>query len=76
MSMTVPLGEIAFPRQRGHVVSMTKRATKRPQPFTKPAHWSDDPPPKPQEAKEEGDPDGLSPTRYGDWVRNGIAVDF
>lgn len=55
---------------------MTKRATKRPQPFTKPAHWSDDPPPKPQEAKEEGDPDGLSPTRYGDWVRNGIAVDF
>ena len=55
---------------------MTKRATKRPGNFVKPAHWSDAPPTKPEAAKEEGDPDGLSPTRYGDWVRNGIAVDF
>lgn len=56
---------------------MIQRATQRPRPFVKPAHWSADPPPQPQEArKDEDDPDGLSPTRYGDWVRKGIAVDF
>ena len=26
--------------------------------------------------KGEKDPDGLSPTRYGDWVKDGIAIDF
>ena len=61
---------------------MTERATQRPQPFVKPSYWSDAPPPQPQPdaakaAAELGaDPDGLSPTRYGDWVKNGIAVDF
>lgn len=29
-----------------------------------------------QRAKEEGGPDGPEPTRYGDWERKGIAVDF
>jgi hypothetical protein len=53
---------------------MRKRATKRPETFRKPAHWSDDPAPLPGEAAE--DSDELSPTRYGDWVRKGIAVDF
>ncbi|WP_083989582.1 DUF1674 domain-containing protein [Paraurantiacibacter namhicola] len=58
---------------------MTKRATKRPEGFQKPAHWSDDPPPKPEPVKPEAardDPQGLSPTRYGDWVKDGIAIDF
>ena len=55
---------------------MTKRATKRPDGFTKPTHWSNDPAPAPKAAADEPDPDGLSPTRYGDWVRKGIAVDF
>lgn len=56
---------------------MTERATKRPEGFVKPAHWSDAPPPEPDEIrKDEADPDGLSPTRYGDWVHKGIAVDF
>ncbi len=55
---------------------MTQRATKRPQPFTKPAHWTNDPAPEPQASKAEEDPAGLSPTRYGDWVKDGIAVDF
>jgi hypothetical protein len=53
---------------------MSNRATQRPRDFRKPAHWSDAPAPKPQPgitAEEE-----LSPTRYGDWVRDGIAVDF
>ena len=55
---------------------MTKRATERPKTFIKPAHWSDAPAPKPEAAKPDEDPAGLSPTRYGDWERNGIAVDF
>ncbi len=52
---------------------MTARATQRPKDFRKPAHWSDAPPPMPREVEQ---PEELSPTRYGDWVRNGIAVDF
>ncbi len=54
--------------------AMTKRATKRPPGFRKPAHWSADPPPRPRAV--EGASEDLSPTRYGDWVRNGIAIDF
>jgi hypothetical protein len=53
---------------------MSKRATKRPKGFKKPAHWSSEPPPEPKAAEETEKE--LSPTRYGDWVRNGIAVDF
>lgn len=56
--------------------AMTERATKRPDGFTKPQHWTNEPAPKPVAPKDEQDPDGLSPTRYGDWVRQGIAVDF
>ncbi len=58
---------------------MTKplqRATQRPAPFAKPAHWTNDPAPTPAAPKVEEDPDGLPPTRYGDWVKDGIAVDF
>ncbi|MGX7896805.1 DUF1674 domain-containing protein [Tsuneonella sp. HG222] len=42
-------------------------------PFKKPAHWTDEPIPEPRESKVEEE---LSPTRYGDWERNGVAVDF
>ncbi|MFC0204401.1 DUF1674 domain-containing protein [Novosphingobium soli] len=55
---------------------MTKRATQRPAGFTKPSHWTNDPVPPPAGAKDEKDPEGLSPTRYGDWVHKGIAIDF
>lgn len=55
---------------------MTKRATRRPKPFAKPTHWSNEAPPQPAPVKDEADPAGLSPTRYGDWVKDGIAVDF
>jgi hypothetical protein len=53
---------------------MTKRATRRPQAFVKPAYWSDAPPPAP--GKGTGEEEQLSPTRYGDWVKKGIAIDF
>ena len=72
----LPLAVLAFHRQREHLRCMTKRMTKRPHAFTKPAHWSDEAPPRPEAAKDEADPEGLSPTRYGDWVKKGIAVDF
>lgn len=49
------------------------RLTQRPEPFVKPTYWSDAPPPAPAAVSDEED---LSPTRYGDWVKNGIAIDF
>ena len=52
---------------------MSKRSTKRPEGFERPAHWSNAPPPKPDAPKSD---EALSPTRYGDWVKDGIAVDF
>jgi Protein of unknown function (DUF1674) len=55
---------------------MTKRATQRPHDFRKPVHWTNDPVPQPVAPADSKDPDGLSPTRYGDWVKKGIAVDF
>ena len=54
-------------------MSMMKRATTRPETFAKPAHWTNDPVPAP--AKTVVDEE-LSPTRYGDWEKNGIAIDF
>ncbi|WP_296678392.1 DUF1674 domain-containing protein [Novosphingobium sp.] len=58
---------------------MIKRATQRPEGFIKPAHWTNEPAPPPRQPPAPApapDPDGLSPTRYGDWVKDGIAVDF
>ena len=52
---------------------MTQRATKRPAGFRKPAHWTDTPAPTPGMGS---DPEELGPTRYGDWVKKGIAIDF
>ena len=52
---------------------MSRRATCRPESFEKPAYWSADPPPAPAPLDVDEE---LSPTRYGDWVKDGIAVDF
>ncbi|WP_157216617.1 DUF1674 domain-containing protein [Flavisphingomonas formosensis] len=52
---------------------------KRPAHVKPPAHLSKSPPvPEPREAEHNpnGDPNGLDPTRYGDWELKGIAVDF
>ena len=53
---------------------MTQRATKRLEGFVKPAGWTSEPPPEPKCG--DGAEEELSPTRYGDWVKNGIAIDF
>ena len=55
---------------------MTERATRRPEGFKKPESWTNEPAPEPEKPSTADDPDGLSPTRYGDWVRKGIAIDF
>lgn len=53
---------------------------RRPAWVKPPAHLSPSPPvPEPQAippAEESGGRDGLEPTRYGDWEKKGIAVDF
>ena len=53
---------------------------KRPDHVKPPAHLSKSPPlPEPEpigkSAVAKG-PDSLDPTRYGDWERKGIAIDF
>jgi hypothetical protein len=54
---------------------------KRPTRPNPPANLSPSPPvPKPQAAKPAEPPAGeeerLDPTRYGDWEKKGIAIDF
>ena len=47
------------------------------QPAEKPAKASDKAAAKPEERPRElGGPSGPEPTRYGDWERKGICVDF
>lgn len=72
---------IARTRERHHLGAMDKpnafkRATTRPAGFTAPAHWTNDPVPAPRPMERGEDPDGLDPTRFGDWEKNGIAIDF
>ena len=71
--MAAPLRGLAQCRQHHHLEDMTKQESKRPQGFEKPAHWTNDPPPEPKKGTDEEE---LSPTRYGDWVKDGIAIDF
>ena len=52
---------------------MTTRKTNKAGDFQKPAHWTSEPPPAPEAGVEDEE---LSPTRYGDWVKKGIAIDF
>jgi len=54
---------------------------KRPKHLDPPAHLSPSPPlPKPEPnapaAPPAGEEQKLDPTRYGDWEKKGIAVDF
>jgi hypothetical protein len=53
--------------------SMTKEKSEAAKAFKKPAHWSNDPVPAPKTVEND---EKLSPTRYGDWEKDGIAVDF
>jgi hypothetical protein len=58
-----------------------KRATKRPPHLDPPAHLSPSPPlpePKSVETLESpaGEEERLDPTRYGDWEKKGMAIDF
>jgi hypothetical protein len=51
--------------------------SRRPAHLKPPAHLSPSPPvPQPEQARDSTDPRGLSPVRYGDWEKKGIAVDF
>ncbi|RVQ69685.1 DUF1674 domain-containing protein [Croceicoccus ponticola] len=52
------------------------RATKRPETFAKPAHWTNDPAPTPGDGSRHEEDDRPDPTRFGDWEKNGIAIDF
>ena len=54
---------------------------KRPKHLNPPKHLSPSPPvPKPDKVTDPAPPEGegerLDPTRYGDWEKKGIAIDF
>jgi hypothetical protein len=54
---------------------------KRPKHLHPPAHLSESPPvPEPRPVDAAAPPDGeeqrLDPTRYGDWEKKGVAIDF
>ena len=56
---------------------MTRPARTRPPSAKPPAHLSPNPPvPEPAEPRPAAAEEGLSPVRYGDWEKNGIAIDF
>lgn len=55
----------------------TEKKAKVVKKFEKPKHWTNDPAPEPKAVDPEKDePRELSPTRYGDWEKRGIAWDF
>ncbi len=64
------------PRQAAQVASPAP--TPRPTPTGKPTGKPTGEPPTGNigRPKEIGGPSGPEPTRYGDWERNGICVDF
>jgi hypothetical protein len=59
---------------------MVKRSQERPSHLAPPAYLSPSPPVPEPEAVDPPPPSGeegkLDPTRYGDWEKKGIAVDF
>ena len=57
---------------------MTKKhpPLKKPDPPKGAAPAAPDPSESDAKPRETGGPKGLEPTRYGDWERKGIAVDF
>ena len=65
-------------RQHAHLFDcMTKQKSKAAQDFKKPAHWTNEPPPKPKAVDPlKDEPREISPTRYGDWEKDGIAWAF
>jgi Protein of unknown function (DUF1674) len=58
-----------------------KRSTKRPAHLDPPSHLSPSPPVPEAEPSEKAPPPAgeeqrLDPTRYGDWEKKGVAIDF
>lgn len=75
--MSAPLPPLETKRQPAHWIGMTKQKSEAAKQFKKPAHWTNDPVPAPKKTDPlEGEPKPLSPTRYGDWEKDGIAWDF
>ena len=50
---------------------------KRPRHLDPPDYLAPSPPvPEPAEGKKEEEEETLDPTRYGDWEKKGVAIDF
>jgi hypothetical protein len=62
-------------------LGVMNKTPKRPKHLAPPAYLSPSPPvPEPESVERVAPPDGeekkLDPTRYGDWEKKGIAIDF
>ncbi|MDT0576509.1 DUF1674 domain-containing protein [Croceicoccus sp. F390] len=58
------------------MTNTAKRATARPDGFSKPDYWTDAPAPQPGPGSRHEEKDRPDPTRYGDWEKDGVAIDF
>ena len=64
-------------KDTGGETSGTREKNEVAKNFEKPAGWTNDPVPEPKAVDPEKDePREKSPTRYGDWEKDGIAWDF
>jgi len=57
-------------------VDKDRSTQKNPAPAVQPSDARPTPAVDTAKPRETGGPKGLEPTRYGDWERKGIAVDF
>ena len=67
--------------RNNHFAGVKRRALKRPGHLDPPDYLSKfEPVPAPEAGEPanapQGEPERLDPTRYGDWEKKGIAVDF
>lgn len=78
MPLAARLALLETKRHVAHLINtMTTEKSPEAKAFKKPKHWTNDPVPKPKAVDPDKDePRDLSPTRYGDWEKDGIAWDF
>jgi len=76
MAASLPVLETKRQHARWYLY-MTKEKSEAAKAFKKPTHWTNEPPPAPKAVDPlKDEPRELSPTRYGDWEKDGIAWDF
>ena len=58
------------------MIDRKTKAARPPEPFRKPDYWTDEPAPEPGPGSRHEDAERPDPTRFGDWEKDGVAIDF